>query len=119
MRFMATTSLACALFAACAGAPEAGGDAARSATRATPAAAPASAAASGEARPAGAGVPAGQAMPGTRVMAERKNRIRYDYADLPRGGEVRITTADPEALRAIHAFMSAQRGDHRAGGIHP
>ncbi|HET9983906.1 MAG TPA: hypothetical protein VFQ38_09980 [Longimicrobiales bacterium] len=58
-------------------------------------------------------------MPGTRVMAERKDRIRYTYADLPRGGEVRITTADAEALQAIHAFMAAQRGEHRAGGEHP
>lgn len=57
-------------------------------------------------------------MPGTRVMAEKRDVIAYTYRDLPRGGEVRITTRDPEAVRAVHAFMAAQRGDHRAGG-HP
>ena len=57
-----------------------------------------------------------RSMPGTEVMARKKEVIRYTYAPLPRGGEVRITTSDPEALRAIHQFMAAQRGDHRAGG---
>ena len=52
-------------------------------------------------------------------MAARRAAIRYEYRDLPRGGEVRIVTADAEAVRAIHAFMAFQRGDHRAGGIHP
>ena len=61
----------------------------------------------------------GQAVPGTEVMAARRAAIRYEYRDLPRGGEVRISTADAEALAAIHAFMAFQRGDHRAGGVHP
>lgn len=61
----------------------------------------------------------GQAVPGTEVMAARRAAIRYEYRDLPRGGEVRITTADAEAVAAIHAFMAYQRGDHRAGGVHP
>jgi uncharacterized protein YjhX (UPF0386 family) len=55
-------------------------------------------------------------VPGTEVMAARRASIRYTYHDLPRGGEVRITTADAEAVRAIHAFLAFQRGDHRAGG---
>lgn len=59
-----------------------------------------------------------RAMPGTAEMAERREAITYTYRDLPRGAEVRITTRDPEALRAVHAFMAAQRGDHRAGGHH-
>ena len=54
-------------------------------------------------------------MPGTRVMSRKKALIRYTYADLPRGGEVRIATADPESLAAIREFLLAQRGDHRAG----
>lgn len=58
-------------------------------------------------------------VPGTATMAARRDAIRYTYRDLPRGGEVRITTADPEAIAAIHAFMAFQRGDHRAGGEHP
>jgi hypothetical protein len=49
---------------------------------------------------------------GTRVMAARKDFIRYAYSDLPRGGEIRITTIDPEALRAIHAFIAFQQNEH-------
>jgi hypothetical protein len=54
---------------------------------------------------------------GTRIMAEKRAAITYTYADLPRGGEVRIRTADPAALKAVHDFMAFQRGDHRAGGV--
>jgi hypothetical protein len=55
-------------------------------------------------------------VPGTRVMAERSDAITYEYAPLPRGGEVRITTSDSAALRAIHEFLAFQRMDHRAMG---
>jgi hypothetical protein len=58
-----------------------------------------------------------RSMSGTDVMARNKARILYSYADLPRGGEVRITTKDPRSLAAIHEFMSAQRGDHKAHGM--
>lgn len=56
-----------------------------------------------------------RSMPGTDIMSRNKALIRYTYADLPRGGEVRITTTDPESLAAIREFLTAQRGDHRAG----
>ncbi|MEP6906068.1 MAG: hypothetical protein ABI875_08270 [Gemmatimonadales bacterium] len=55
-------------------------------------------------------------MPGTAVMTKKRNAIKYEYADLPSGGEVRVTSSDPEAIAAIHEFMLAQRMDHRAGG---
>jgi len=55
-------------------------------------------------------------MPGADIMSRNKALIRYTYADLPRGGEVRITTTDPESLRAVAIFLAAQRGDHRAAG---
>jgi hypothetical protein len=58
----------------------------------------------------------GEEVPGTAVMAARRDHITYTYRDLPRGGEVRITTTDAEALRAVHEFMEYQRQDHRAGG---
>ena len=54
-------------------------------------------------------------MPGTQIMSRNKALIRYTYADLPRGGEVRIATTDPESLAAVREFLLAQRGDHRAG----
>jgi hypothetical protein len=57
-----------------------------------------------------------QEVPGTEVMARTRDRIRYTYAELPRGGELRIITDDPEAIDAIHEFLAFQRHDHRAGG---
>ena len=57
-----------------------------------------------------------QEVPGTAVMAAKRDAISYQYSDLPRGGQVRITTSDSAAIDAIHHFMAFQRGDHRAGG---
>jgi hypothetical protein len=58
-----------------------------------------------------------QQVPGTAVMSAKRAVITYTYRDLPRGGELRINTKDPEALKAIHEFIDFQRRDHRAGGI--
>jgi len=58
-----------------------------------------------------------QEVPGTAVMAARRDQIEYLYRDLPRGGELRLVTEDAEALEAIGAFMAFQRDDHRAGGV--
>ena len=55
-------------------------------------------------------------VPGTTVMAAKKGKIQYAYHDLPRGGEVRITTTDAEALAAVREFLAFQRADHRTGG---
>lgn len=55
-------------------------------------------------------------VPGTAVMAAKRGAISYEVHDLPRGGEVRITTHDADALRAVHEFIAFQRGEHRAGG---
>lgn len=56
-------------------------------------------------------------MPGTDVMARKRNAIEYSYEDLPRGGAVAIRTKDPEALKAIADFLAAQRTDHHAPGM--
>ena len=55
-----------------------------------------------------------QQVPGTTVMAARRDRIRYAADTLPRGGEVRITTTDSVAVAAVHEFLAFQRTDHRA-----
>ena len=55
-------------------------------------------------------------VPGTKVMAERRGAIRYAYRELPRGGELLITTSDGAALAAVHQFLAFQRGDHHAAG---
>jgi hypothetical protein len=57
-------------------------------------------------------------VPGTDVMAARKSEIRYEFRELPRGGEVRILTTDLEAVRAVHQFLAFQSGDHRTGESH-
>ena len=57
-----------------------------------------------------------QVVPGTDVMAARKAHLTYVADTLPRGGQVRITTRDAEALKAVHAFLAFQRMDHRAAG---
>lgn len=58
-------------------------------------------------------------VPGTQVMARRRRRIRYVMESLPRGGQVRIITKDPQALAAVHEFLAFQRMDHRAMGHAP
>ena len=60
-----------------------------------------------------------QTVPGTRVMAEKRSLIVYAVNDLPRGGEVRMTTRDAEALAAIHEFLAFQRSDHRVAEPKP
>jgi hypothetical protein len=55
-------------------------------------------------------------VPGTKVMAARRALIRYRFEPLPRGGALRIFTADASALQAVHQFLAFQRGDHHAGG---
>lgn len=55
-------------------------------------------------------------VPGTKVMAARRGRIRYSVALLPRGAQLRIHSNDPIAIGAIHEFLAFQRRDHRAAG---
>jgi hypothetical protein len=57
-----------------------------------------------------------QEVPGTRVMTERKAFITYTADTLTLGGQVRIVTADPAALEAVHAFLDFQRHEHHAAG---
>jgi len=54
-------------------------------------------------------------VPGTKVMAARKDVIRYRYEETPAGGRVSITTTDPEALTAVHAFLRYQIVEHKTG----
>lgn len=55
------------------------------------------------------------AVPGTAVMKQLKGEIIYTARDIPLGGEVLISTRNPEAVKAIHDFLAFQRMDHRAG----
>src|SRR5688572_1728225 len=53
-------------------------------------------------------------VPGAAEMSARKTAIRYQYKELKRGGEIRITTRDRAAIRAIHDFLAFQRTEHHA-----
>ena len=54
-------------------------------------------------------------VPGTKVMAARKDAIHYQYAETPNGGRVTMVTSDPEALAAVHAFLRYQIAEHKTG----
>ena len=56
-----------------------------------------------------------RAVPGTAVMAAKRDRITYTYRDLPRGGEVRLQSGDTTAVSAIHDFLAFQRMEHHVG----
>ncbi len=54
-------------------------------------------------------------VPGTKVMARLKDRIRYTYVEVPVGGRVNIVTSDGEALTAVHQFLKFQIAEHKTG----
>lgn len=55
-----------------------------------------------------------QHVPGTTVMAARREQIQYLVRDVPGGAELRLLTTDAAAIAAIHEFLAFQRMDHRA-----
>jgi hypothetical protein len=56
-----------------------------------------------------------QVPPGVPVMKENRADISYSFETLPAGGTVRIKTANPDALKAIHEFLRFQIADHHTG----
>ena len=48
-------------------------------------------------------------------MKQLKAAIKYRYETLERGGRVRISMHDAEALAAIHEFLRFQIKDHQTG----
>jgi len=57
-----------------------------------------------------------QTVPGTAMMRDRRATISYVPIDRSRGGDVRITSRDSAAVRAIHEFLAFQRQQHHAAG---
>jgi hypothetical protein len=53
--------------------------------------------------------------PGVEVMRRLKNQIAYTAENTAKGAQVRIVTRNPEALVAVHEFLSFQIKDHRTG----
>ena len=54
-------------------------------------------------------------VPGSNVMAARRDAIQYEYTQTPGGGRVNIVTTDREALEAVHAFLMFQIAEHKTG----
>ena len=53
--------------------------------------------------------------PGTETLAKLKAEVEYKYTEIDRGGMVRITTKNAEALKAVHEFLRFQIDDHHTG----
>lgn len=53
--------------------------------------------------------------PGVPAMKGLRNKIRYSFDPTPQGGRVVISTADKEALAAIHKFLVFQIQEHKTG----
>ena len=53
--------------------------------------------------------------PGVPVMQELKSEIAYEFSKTERGGKVRITTKNPDALKAVYEFLRFQIADHHTG----
>jgi len=56
-----------------------------------------------------------QTPPGAPEMKKLKDRISYNYEVLENGGQVAISSSDPEAIKAIHAFLKFQITEHKTG----
>jgi hypothetical protein len=53
--------------------------------------------------------------PGVATMQRLKAQITYTFEPTERGGVVRITTANTEALNAVHQFLRYQINEHKTG----
>jgi hypothetical protein len=54
----------------------------------------------------------GTTPPGVPEMKRLKDKITYTFRETPAGGRVVIATTDPDALAAIHKFLSFQIDEH-------
>jgi len=53
--------------------------------------------------------------PGEPEMKSLRKSIRYSFEETPNGGRVVISTADKDALDAIHRFLRFQIEEHKTG----
>ena len=54
-------------------------------------------------------------VPGIKTLTARKDKLRYNYVETPKGGRVDIVSADPAALSALHEFLQYQIKEHHTG----
>ena len=53
--------------------------------------------------------------PGSETMKRLRDKIDYRLQDTASGARIRITTQNPEALKAVHAFLRFQISEHQTG----
>jgi hypothetical protein len=53
--------------------------------------------------------------PGVSTLIRLRSRIQYQFGDTSSGAHVRMTSTNPAAIDAIHAFLLFQIIDHRTG----
>jgi hypothetical protein len=51
--------------------------------------------------------------PGVPVLQRLKSEVVYDFENSDKGAVIQIRTKNPEALKAIHAFLRFQISDHQ------
>jgi hypothetical protein len=56
-----------------------------------------------------------QTPPGVPVLQRLKSEVVYDFENRDKGAAIQIRTKNPEALKAIHAFLRFQILDHQTG----
>lgn len=53
--------------------------------------------------------------PGAETMKRLREAVQYKMENTERGGRIRITTKNAEALQAVHSFLRFQISDHQTG----
>ena len=53
--------------------------------------------------------------PGSEVMQKLKGEINYEFKETDRGALIQISTANTQALQAIHKFLKFQIKEHMTG----
>jgi hypothetical protein len=57
----------------------------------------------------------GQTPAGVPTMQNLKSEIKYQFEETEKGGRVRISTSNAQAVTAIHDFLRFQINDHKTG----
>ena len=53
--------------------------------------------------------------PGTAVMKQLKESIKYEFVENEQGAQIRISTSNADALKAIYDFLRFQIKEHMTG----
>lgn len=59
----------------------------------------------------------GRVPPGVPTLRRLKAQVCYRFEEIPRGGLLRISTKNGEALAAVYELLKFQISDHRTGDI--